>query len=263
MKKALTIIACIAAAAALGVGGWWAFAPQKVTGDTTTAKTKKNAEIGFVVFMKNFCADKDYQLNHIKFPLGQLTNLKDASGEGYNGWFTKDFWMYPELEDFTATGKFTMVSPSKVIYKREAWEKAHGTVMEFTLNGSTWTLTSATLEPFGRYTVKSLLKASEKARKKFENKRKNSTFEEFVLSGTPGTYPELSEKVISAEDVKLKSAKEKKQMVNEIYARHGHAFPDKATKKLFMSQPWYAPLFNIEDSSLSEVELANIELLNK
>lgn len=264
MKKKVIAIVCAAAIAVAGVGGWFAFSSHDKESSKTESVVKKNYEGEFAVFIRNFCADKEWQLSRIQFPLGKLDNLSGNGDSQYSGWYTKDFWIYPDLEDLTSNGSFKMESPSKVTYTREASDKQYGTQMTFAKNGGKWMLVSATLTGGKNASAKNAMKASEKAQKKFDAKhKKTGEFAELVIEDTPGKYPELSERLITEKDLAFKTAKEKKYMINEIYARHAHAFADKAVRKQFMYQAWYAPLFEISENDLSEIERSNIELLTK
>jgi hypothetical protein len=45
---------------------------------------------------------------------------------------------------------------------------------------------------------------------------------------------------------------------NEIYARHGRIFKDKALQKYFESQAWYKPNADFKDDQLTEIEVRNL-----
>lgn len=50
-------------------------------------------------------------------------------------------------------------------------------------------------------------------------------------------------------------------MRNEIFARHGYIFRTDDMKRYFSQQPWYRAQSNDVLSSLSPIELANIETI--
>ena len=50
---------------------------------------------------------------------------------------------------------------------------------------------------------------------------------------------------------------------NEIYARYGWQFESPDLDTYFNDRSWYVPSENIDDTILSEVELANLELLKE
>ncbi len=71
---------------------------------------------------------------------------------------------------------------------------------------------------------------------------------------------------ISAVDISMMSAAQRRTAVNEIYARHGYLFNSMALRKQFLQFPWYKPrpgqtmarIF----SSFSALERANLAALN-
>lgn len=50
---------------------------------------------------------------------------------------------------------------------------------------------------------------------------------------------------------------------NEIYARHGRVFKDKALQAYFSSLPWYRPDTNFDEGMLSDIELRNIAVIGE
>ena len=50
-------------------------------------------------------------------------------------------------------------------------------------------------------------------------------------------------------------------MRNEIYARHGYSFKDKAMRQVFDTVSWYMPMgIDIRDD-LTDIEVQNIDLI--
>lgn len=54
-----------------------------------------------------------------------------------------------------------------------------------------------------------------------------------------------------------------RRLRNEVYARHGRAFKDADLREYFSSFPWYKPSAAYRDSSLSEIERANVEIIGR
>ena len=79
-------------------------------------------------------------------------------------------------------------------------------------------------------------------------------------------FPETRLNRISAVDISMMSAAQRRTAVNEIYARHGYLFNSMALRKQFLQFPWYKPrpgqtmarIF----SSFSALERANLAALN-
>lgn len=81
--------------------------------------------------------------------------------------------------------------------------------------------------------------------------------EEYILDGSDSRY-------ISSSELDGLTAQEVKLARNEIYARHGRKFEDKAIRKYFKQFSWYHPSIEPEDfdeSSLNNFEVANRDLI--
>lgn len=76
-----------------------------------------------------------------------------------------------------------------------------------------------------------------------------------------GYYPESSARLLTHEDVENLSTEELEVMRNEIYARHGYSFKDKAMRQRFDTTAWYIPMgIDIRDK-LTDIEVQNIDLI--
>lgn len=60
-------------------------------------------------------------------------------------------------------------------------------------------------------------------------------------------------KYLSQEDLRL--------AINEVYARHGRLFVDSGLQRYFDSKSWYNRNADYNDSMLTAVEKANVELM--
>lgn len=76
-----------------------------------------------------------------------------------------------------------------------------------------------------------------------------------------GDYPQASQRLLVPEDVDNLLADELKLMRNEIYARHGYSFKEKAMRRHFDAQAWYVPMGVDVRQQLTDVEAANITLI--
>ncbi|PID58806.1 hypothetical protein CSB45_02060 [candidate division KSB3 bacterium] len=77
----------------------------------------------------------------------------------------------------------------------------------------------------------------------------------------PGKYPEASLKYLTDHDLENKSQEDLSIMRNEIFARHGHVFTRPHMKAYFENQSWYVPRTDDVYAQLSDIEKANIELI--
>ncbi|CVI73956.1 Double zinc ribbon [Eubacteriaceae bacterium CHKCI004] len=81
--------------------------------------------------------------------------------------------------------------------------------------------------------------------------------EQYILDGSDSRY-------ISSSELDGLTAQEVKLARNEIYARHGRKFEDKAIRKYFKQFSWYHPSIEPEDfdeSLLNNFEIANRDLI--
>jgi hypothetical protein len=79
----------------------------------------------------------------------------------------------------------------------------------------------------------------------------------------PGKYKEASTRYLTSADLEKKSAWELRVMRNEIFARYYYIFKTTPMRNYFIQQPWYIPLYNDVSSKLTDIELANIKLIQK
>ena len=86
------------------------------------------------------------------------------------------------------------------------------------------------------------------------------------LSGeTAGQYmlPESNSRKLEPFDLSGMTKGQLRIARNEIYARYGWQFESPDLDTYFNDRSWYVPSENIDDTILSEVELANLELLKE
>jgi hypothetical protein len=76
-------------------------------------------------------------------------------------------------------------------------------------------------------------------------------------------FPETKTRRLTDQDIKGWSEAKILYAINEIYARHGVDFADKAIKQWFVRFSWYAPEegMSYEEAQLTDVEATNVEFL--
>lgn len=79
----------------------------------------------------------------------------------------------------------------------------------------------------------------------------------------PGLYPEASQRILNANDLKGLNNFDLKVMRNEIYARYGYIFKTQEMKDYFNEQNWYKGKHKNVDKFLTEIERKNIEFIKK
>ena len=75
--------------------------------------------------------------------------------------------------------------------------------------------------------------------------------------------PESNTKDLSADDLRDLGENRLRIARNEIYARYGRGFQDEALAQYFQKKAWYCQSENVEDTVLSETELANRDLIRQ
>lgn len=73
--------------------------------------------------------------------------------------------------------------------------------------------------------------------------------------------PESNEKELSADELRDLEEDRLRIARNEIYARYGRSFQDEALAQYFQKKAWYCQSETIDDTVLSETELANRDLI--
>ena len=73
--------------------------------------------------------------------------------------------------------------------------------------------------------------------------------------------PESNEKELSADELRDLGEDRLRIARNEIYARYGRSFQDEALAQYFQKKAWYCQSETIDDTLLSETELANRDLI--
>ncbi|MBU5429752.1 YARHG domain-containing protein [Kineothrix sp. MSJ-39] len=75
--------------------------------------------------------------------------------------------------------------------------------------------------------------------------------------------PESNTKELSADDLRDLGENRLRIARNEIYARYGRGFQDEALAQYFQKKAWYCQSENVEDTVLSETEIANRDLIQQ
>jgi hypothetical protein len=81
--------------------------------------------------------------------------------------------------------------------------------------------------------------------------------------GTPGDYPQATNRLLTEADLTNFTASDMKIMRNEIFARHGLIFKTSELRGYFSSRAWYKARFKDVTDKVTEVEKKNIELIVK
>jgi hypothetical protein len=84
------------------------------------------------------------------------------------------------------------------------------------------------------------------------------------VTGTPGQYPESSERLLTEQDLEHVTPWGMKVMQNEIYARHGYIFKEAALRKHFRKEKWYkGKERNMKNIKLTDTEVQNIAFIKR
>ena len=227
-------------------------------------------DIELMVFLHRFAADADFQMQHIKFPLGKLSyaNIFDEEGETfYLDDFTEKYWLLCEGEYMRdeAAGYFTWVNDNKIVFDyncsllEDCWAE-FGDEYTFEKIDGEWYVTAG--DYYGSDVGIAEMQAGYVASRNDEfRKEHKELYMPYVYNGTPGDYPQASDRLLTEKDFQGLSAQQLRMMRNEIMARHGYAFKNETLKKHFNEQPWYFPLFLNADSQLTDIEKENVKFI--
>lgn len=233
------------------------------------ANTTMSREIEFMAFLHHFAEDEEFQMQHIKFPLGKLSyaNIETPDGEWHPDDFTERYWLlsignYMRIE---SPGYFTWLNDNKIKYDYNSSlldeiTGEFGDEYTFEKIDGEWYVTQG--DYYGSDVGIADAQASYVASRNMEFRKSHTKpFTPYVYNGTPGDYPQASDRLLTEEDLQGMGTKELCLMRNEIMARHGYTFQSKDLVKHFNAFPWYSALFRNVEKSLSEIELKNIDFI--
>ena len=278
MKKSkLHVLGAIALAAAFCVGSCNSATNSSQNGGSVIstddpAETKPiTRDIEFMAFMHHFAEDPEFQLQHVRFPLGKLSyaNIPDPDDDG--NWlpddFTERYWLlsignYMRVD---APGYFTWLDDNKIKYDYNSSlldepTGEFGDEYTFEKLDGEWDVTQ------GDYYGSDVGIADDQAcyvasRNKEFLKAHTKPFEPYVYDGTPGDYPQASDRLLTDDDLQGLDKKQLRLMRNEIMARHGYTFQSKDLAKHFNALPWYSALFRNVEPFLTDIEKENIAFI--
>lgn len=228
---------------------------------STAAVAPITRDLDFMIFMHQFANDADFQMSHIKFPLGKLSYAYNMETESYDS-FKSCYWLMLDLS--VTTKYFTWKNDNKIVFLYNSSMEDIEAEFEYTytfekIDGE-WYVTQGDYHfsdvGLPEYT-KQMAAESQQA---FRRNHKGSV-EPYVYNGTPGDYPQASERLLTEDDLKGMSKAELRVMRNEIMARHGYTFKSNDLWERFINQGWYYPLFKDVSKNLSDIEDQNVKFI--
>jgi hypothetical protein len=116
------------------------------------------------------------------------------------------------------------------------------------------------IDPAKPNTVTGIWNANEAQRppKTFSLERKQFSYDPAV-----GSYPQASQRLLTAADVENEMKEDLEYMRNEIFARHGFSFNKKQLRQQFEVQDWYVPNTADIKGFLTDIEKKNIALIKR
>jgi hypothetical protein len=100
-----------------------------------------------------------------------------------------------------------------------------------------------------------------------DNTKKAKTYtlqrKEFSYRLDVGDYPESSQRLLTEDDMENMMKPELTTMRNEIYARHGYCFSNRAMRDYFEELDWYIPDNTDIRNKLTDIERKNITLIKR
>jgi hypothetical protein len=83
------------------------------------------------------------------------------------------------------------------------------------------------------------------------------------VTATYERFTDISERLLTEEDIRGFSKPELRILRNEIYARHGHIFKSKDLRDYFSAKDWYNPQYEDVSGLLNTIEKKNVEFIKK
>ena len=227
----------------------------------------------FMMFLHNFCTDRVYQLTHVKFPAGMLTYPLNDSVP-----YTVEYWRMLTLKDFVIsrdsgdfgfgiepymTGGFEWKDDEHVLFTSQVTPANLYLMVEFERQEGLWRVVKADYHNSDAVTVEDCIEMANYYKEDFA-KQDADDFVPCLCEGTPGRYPQASERKLETKDLKGLHRKDVTIVRNEILARHGYDFHDNQEMlEYFLQQPWYMPLFLNVDKELTPLEKSNIKFVKE
>lgn len=218
-------------------------------------------DIEFMAFLHRFTSDPDFQMAHIKFPLGKMSYAYRDDIDDYDE-FTSKYWVLQSMDDLR--GYFTWKNDKKIVYLYDniiaGCDAEFETTYTFEKINGDWYVTKGNYSGsdvgLAEYTAGAASSANTRFRKKY-----STPAPVYEYMGTPGDYPQASERLLTENDLAGMTKADLRVMRNEIMARHGYSFKSKDLKDCFESQSWYFPLFNNVGNYLSDIENENVKFI--
>lgn len=161
----------------------------------TAPTNRQQAVESFSEFIVEFCSDKEFQMGHIRFPLGvvtgMITNEDIRTGGRTEVPFTQDLWLYLGASDFAIDrqiydgeraeeGGFKYVTPTRIEFVRRGLIVEYLRSYTFEYVDGDWYVTEADFHNSGVDTYEDCV--GEFARINAEKVLQPVTLEEFDLS---------------------------------------------------------------------------------
>lgn len=218
-------------------------------------------DVEFMIFLRHFTSDENFQFGHIKFPLGKLSYAHMDNSDKKDS-FTKKYWMMQDINSLA--GYFTWKNDNKIVYLQTASMTNSEADYRFTytfekING-VWYVTQGDYEYSDVGIAEYTAEMASESLAAFRNKHRG-TYTPYEYNGTPGKYPEASDRLLKEKDVAGLSKEELRLMRNEIMARHGYVFKSDDLRSHFMAEPWYFPLMKNVGNSLTDIENENVKFI--
>lgn len=236
---------------------------ESLENQNKTAATPITRDMEFMIFLHRFTADPDFQMDHINFPLGPMSSAVDLVEHDLDD-FTAKYWRLQDMNDLSEY--FTWKNDNKIVY----YVNDHMTGDEFEffvtytfekIDGD-WYVTKGDYSGSGVEDAESTASFVKDYNHEFRAKHRGP-FATYEYNGTPGDYPQASERLLNEDDLKGMSKKELRLMRNEIMARHGYTFASNDLKKHFEKELWYFPLFRDVSKNLSDIENKNVTFIQQ
>ncbi len=224
----------------------------------------------FSCFMRNFTSDADYQMQHICFPLGELTDVVavESDGESSSVEFGESLWAYKEIDCFVVDpwwerGGFSLLQDGRLHFECCGVLMDYKRSYTFEQRDGEWMLVEAFESHKEKSDYKDIEAQVRESNHHFLRRRAaGKGFIPYVKSGADDTRAYTSQRKLTRGELKGASDSLLQLMRDEILARKGQVFSD-ARRRYFMAQKWYMPLFDDATPYLSRIESRNVALIDE
>lgn len=170
--------------------------------EKTSSVAPITRDMEFMIFMHRFTSDPDFQMDHINFPLGPMSSAVDLVEHDVDD-FTAKYWRLQDMNDLS--GYFTWKNDNKIVFLVN--DHITGDEYEFLITytfekiDGDWFVTKGDYSGSGVEEADATAAYVKDYNREYRAKHKGP-FATYKYNGTPGDYPQASERLLNDDDLK-------------------------------------------------------------